>query len=291
MKSVRGLARQSNGSQPACPRHGAATEKCWLLKLCIRRIYIDSRYRDYPEQDSQTNCEYRLKRSVSCPDGAQLYVGYVQISNTVKTIQASVNDKLFWASRTAGGGPPTFNYQVLPEGDYDGVSLAAAVHTQMGTACTISYDENMLALKISSSTLEFKFVLPSEDTGYPTLKEQSCHAVIGHTASMVYAQTWASDRIPQMHRLNPVFVHSDIGEAQSMSPHGAQDVLRKITMTFPFGGVETDMHVSAWDRVDIGAVSCCKCASRSEMEEARCLIPEGCRHSLLWLFMSQIFKP
>ena len=91
--------------------------------MSIRRIYIDSRYRDYPEQDSHTNFYYTLKRSVSCPAGARLYVDYVQIPNTVKTIQAGVNDKLFWTNRALGGGPPTFNYQVLPEGNYDGCLL------------------------------------------------------------------------------------------------------------------------------------------------------------------------
>ena len=90
-------------------------------------IYNDSRYRDYPEQDSHTHFYYTLKRSVSCPAGARLYVDYVHIPNTDKTFQAGVNDKLSWTSRTAGGCPPTFNYQVLPEGIYDRVSLAAAV--------------------------------------------------------------------------------------------------------------------------------------------------------------------
>ena len=158
----------------------------------------------------------------------------------------------FWTNRALGGGPPTFNYQVLPEGNYDGVSLAAAVINQMGSAYTVTYDASNLALKVSSATLEFKFVLPSENTGYPTLKDQSCSAVIGHTVSMSYTQTWASDRIPQLHRLTSVFLHSDIGEAQSFSPHGAQDVIRKITVTVPFGGLETDVHVSAWDWVDSG---------------------------------------
>ena len=144
---------------------------------------------------------------------------YVQIPNTVKTIQAGVNDKLFWTNRALGGGPPTFNYQVLPEGNYDGVSLAADVSNQMGSEYTVSYDESSLALKVSSATLEFKFVLPSENTGYPTLKDQSCHEVIGHTVSVSYAQPWASERIPQLHRLKSVFLHSDIGEAQSCSPH------------------------------------------------------------------------
>ena len=114
---------------------------------------------------------------------------YVQIPNTVKIIQARVNDKLCWTSRAPGGGPPTFNYQVLPEGNYDGVYLAAAVVNQMGSEYTVSYDESNLALKVSSTTLEFRFVLPSENTGYPTLKDQSCSAAIGHTVSMSYKQT------------------------------------------------------------------------------------------------------
>lgn len=220
--------------------------------MSMRLIYIDSRCRDYPEQDSHTCVYYTLKRSVSCLVGARLCVGYVQIPNTVNTIQTGVNDKLFWAIRALGGGPPTFNYKLLPEGNYDGVSLAAAVSKQMGSAYTVSFDESNLALKVSSTILEFRFVLPSENTGYPTLNDQSCSAVIGHTVSMSYTQTWASDRIPQLHRLKSVFLHSDIGEAQSLSPHGAQDTTRKITMTVPYGGVETDTHVSAWDWVYIG---------------------------------------
>lgn len=220
--------------------------------MSIRRIYIGSRYRGYPEQDSHTHFYYTLKRSVSCLAGARLCVDSVQTPNTVKTIQTGVHGKLFWTSRNPGGGPPTFNYQLLLEGNYDGVSLAAAVNTQMGSAYTVTYDESNLALKVSSTILECKFGLPSENTGYPTLKDQSCHDVIWHTVSVSYAQTWASGSTPQLHRLKSVFLHSDIGEAQSLSPHGAQDVIRKITMTVPVGGIETDVHVSAWDWVDIG---------------------------------------
>ena len=162
-KSVRRPSRQGDGYQPACAGHGTAVDKSRLLKMSIRRIYIDSRFRDYPEQDSHTLFYYTLKRSVSCPAGARLYVDYVQIPNTVKTIQAGVNDKLFWTSRALGGGPPTFNYQVLPEGNYDGVSLAAAVSNQMGSEYTVPYDESNLALNVSSATLESRFVLPSEN--------------------------------------------------------------------------------------------------------------------------------
>jgi hypothetical protein len=219
--------------------------------MSIRRIYIDSRYRDY-QQDSHADFYYTLKRSVSCPPGARLYVDYVQIPNTVKTIQAGLNDKLFWTSRPVGGGSTTYNYQVIPEGNYDGAQLAAVVHAKMGSAYTVSYDDNNLALKVSSDTLEFQFVLPSENVFFPTLKDQGCSAAIGHTQSAQFAQSWTSDSIPQLHRLKSVFLHSDIGEAQSLSPHGAQDVIRKITMTVPFGGIETDVHVSAWDWVDVG---------------------------------------
>jgi len=104
--------------------------------MSIRRIYIDSRYRDY-QQDSHADFYYTLKRSVSCPPGARLYVDYVQIPNTVKTIQAGLNDKLFWTSRPVGGGNTTYNYQVIPEGNYDGAQLADVAHTKMGSAYTV----------------------------------------------------------------------------------------------------------------------------------------------------------
>ena len=146
--------------------------------MSIRRICIDSRYRDY-QQYSHAVFYYTLKRSVSCPPGARLYVDYVQIPNTVKTIQAGVNDKLFWMTRV-GGGTPTFNYDIIPEGPYDGASLAAVVKQKLGDASTVSYDEANLALNVGS-TLEFRFGLPSGKTADPTLKDQSCSAVIEQT--------------------------------------------------------------------------------------------------------------
>ena len=45
-----------------------------------------------------------------------------------------------------GGGQPTFNYEVIPEGQYEGASLAAAVKQKLGDAFTVSYDEASLAL-------------------------------------------------------------------------------------------------------------------------------------------------
>ena len=71
-----------------------------------------------------------------------------------------------------GGGNTTYNYQVIPEGNYDGAQLAAAVSAQMGSDHTVSYDDNIIALKVSSNTFEFQFVLPSENVFFPTFKDQ-----------------------------------------------------------------------------------------------------------------------
>ena len=78
----------------------------------------------------------------------------------------------FLTSRPVGGGNTTYNYRVIPEGNYDGAQLAAVVHANMGSAYTVSYDDNNLSLKVSSDTLEFQFVLPSENVFFPTLKDQ-----------------------------------------------------------------------------------------------------------------------
>ena len=48
------LSRQGDGYQPACAKHGTALDKSRLLKMSIRRIYIGSRYRGYPERDAHT---------------------------------------------------------------------------------------------------------------------------------------------------------------------------------------------------------------------------------------------
>lgn len=77
----------------------------------MRRVAIDSRYRDYPEQDTQRDFDYALNIYVSCPAGTTLYVVYVQTPNTVNTIEASMIRNLFWASNAAGEGPPTLNSQ------------------------------------------------------------------------------------------------------------------------------------------------------------------------------------
>lgn len=145
-----------------------------------------------------------------------------------------------------------FNDQMLPEGNCDGVDLAAAVTSQMGDVFAVTYDEGNLALNVSRATLEFRSVLPSDKTGYPTLKDPSCNAVNGHTVPMAYAQPCTTDNIPQLHGLKTVFLHSGLGEAQSLSPHGAQDVKRKITMTVPYGGIETGGSAYAWVLADIG---------------------------------------
>lgn len=105
--------------------------------------------------------------SVPCLAGANRYVDYAQLPDTVNTIQAGVHGKLFWTSRAVGGGPPTFNSQIRPEANYEGVALAAAVTSQMGNAFAVSYDESNVALNVSSVTPEFRCVLPRENTGYP----------------------------------------------------------------------------------------------------------------------------
>ena len=98
------------------------------------------------------------------------------------------------------------------------------MHTQNGAALTVSDAESNLTLNVSRATLELGFVLPSEHTDYPTLKDQYCNALIGHIVSMAYAQAWAPDHMPQPHRLKTAFLHSGLGEAQSLSPYWGSSI-------------------------------------------------------------------
>ena len=66
------------------------------MDLNIRKIYIDTRYKR-DQYGSNTNFEIELPQTVECPENTVMFVDELVLPNTMTTIQAGINDTLYFA--------------------------------------------------------------------------------------------------------------------------------------------------------------------------------------------------
>ena len=65
------------------------------MDLQVRKIYIDTRFKR-DKYGSNTNFEIDLPQTVECPPNTVCYVDEIVLPNTITTIQAGVNDRLYF---------------------------------------------------------------------------------------------------------------------------------------------------------------------------------------------------
>ena len=64
--------------------------------LNVRKIYIDTRFKR-DQYGSNTNFEIDLPQTVECPEDTVIFADEIVIPNTMTTVQASINDALYFA--------------------------------------------------------------------------------------------------------------------------------------------------------------------------------------------------
>ena len=119
--------------------------------LPVKKIYIDSKFRR-GDSVSSSNFKVDLPETLKLPDNAIFYVDDVCIPHNWYTVEAEVNDKLYFRL-TPTNGSSTDYVITLESKNYNGVQFAAEVQSKIstitGSVTNTSYDVQTKQMSVS----------------------------------------------------------------------------------------------------------------------------------------------
>ena len=127
--------------------------------LPVKKIYIDSKFRR-GDSVSSSNFKIDLPETLKLPDNAIFYVDDVCIPHNWYTVEAGVNDKLYFRL-TPTNGTSTDYVITLASKNYNGVQFAAEVQSKISAATggvvNTSYDPQtkQMSVSVANHTISF----------------------------------------------------------------------------------------------------------------------------------------
>ena len=248
--------------------------------LRVRRLYIDSRFRSTGTTD---DFEIQLQEGVDLPAGCHAYLSEWQGTVSWNTVSHS-NQQLFLSENGSG---VSYRIVQVPTGPHDSESLRVVIQDAMNTgkpagignysvARTSSAGSNSTA-SLGSAAFRFYTITLSSGTfsvipdtlletpawqtnvwlagggpEYNTAAVRSTNELFAFTDTVDYKATHVSSFV-DLRSKHSIFLHSSLGNSDSMSVSGLRSILGKIPINAPFGSLATYQHsASPYDMTSVG---------------------------------------
>ena len=242
------------------------------------KVYVDSRNR---ASGSAEDFVWQLPETVDIPPSL-CYLDVVCVPNTFYSINQGVNDRIRFLEElatTQGGAATSYAREaVLPEGQYNGFTLASALQDAMRAVTAITPD-TLLQVTFDPASAKLKFVcgapFDSQIRVFPDgllgqwnaiqsvfpvdlTNTQSAGLVCGLIGSQeIVASTTQdalADSVISVQRHHNLFIHSDLGElGSSYGPRGESDIIRRVTLDSLQNALTVDRHTTQYDAVEVAA--------------------------------------
>jgi hypothetical protein len=233
--------------------------------MSTRKLYIESRLCEGTGSDFV----YNLRQSVECPQGTAALIDEVLCPNTFLTVDA--NRRFLYLKETdeSSGTSEARVRAELPEGKYDGHTLAPAVvaalnHVKTASpnyTCTYSEVTGRLSIHNSSPgsftlmTTDELLALGVWGSHHFGPDPQDANDVVGVASNKTFTTgtLYLQNMIRTMPFQNFFLCSSDFGTMnQSQGPSGETNILRRIPVNQPWGSLLHSQHSgTASDYVDV----------------------------------------
>tara|TARA_Y100001968_G_C19427442_1_gene755175 strand:+ start:784 stop:1620 length:837 start_codon:yes stop_codon:yes gene_type:complete len=240
------------------------------------KIFIDSRHRTNGQNEDFI---WQLPASVDLPDSI-CYVDEVLVPNCIYSIVAGVNDRIrFLEDHVAAPGATAVIWAkecVIPEGQYNGITLADALQTAMRSVTTFSpqtqisvvFDTARAKLKISLAAPNNSQVRIFPDGALASFNSQqglytvdlsntqSAGKVCGFLGTAVITASTTTDAfgdsVIDVQRHHACYIHSDLAQPGStIGALGESDIIRRVVIQAPQNGLAVDRHSTQYDYIDV----------------------------------------
>ncbi len=248
--------------------------------LRVRRLYIDSRFRSTGTVD---DFEIQLQEGIELPTNCHAYLSEWTGTVSWETVSAS-NQQLYLSENGSG---LTHRIAQVPTGPYDSESLRVAVQDALnlgkppgigvysvtrtssaGATSTASLGSaafRFYSIALSSGTFsvvpDVLLENPAWKSGvwsagggpdYDILAARSTNELFQFSDGLEYKTSHVSSFI-DLRSKHSVFLHSSIGNSDSMSVSGLRSILGKIPVDSPYGSLIHYQHTaSPFDTTSVG---------------------------------------
>lgn len=221
-------------------------------QLPVKKIYIDSKFRR-ADSVSSSNFKIDLPYSVTFPENAVFYIDDISIPNSFYTVEAGINDKMYF--RLTTGGLNTDYVITLDSKNYNGAQFANEIHAKINTATwnqlnTVVYNSQTQNLEISFANFDFQIFTDYELqtitnwSGLPYDKKhlQSINELITNTTQTSNVSS-AGVSVKYYLMLTPVrniYLRSpNLSSFNNIGPNGDESIICKIPVNANYGQMVT----------------------------------------------------
>ena len=222
-----------------------------MTGLPFRKLYVDTRFKT-TDSISNTDFKYQLRVPASMPANATFCIDEINIPYAWNTVEAGINDKLYFSWQMTLGSNAVYTIITLPPKRYDGADLAAQIQTQLNASgngtWTISYDFVSNTITFTATNGNRFRILTDEDlvvyaSNFPTLNRSNPQSIneiiqISRLTGFNYNSPTNPFKSGFLNLLNyqDIYITSgNMGSFDSQGARGESSVIRKICVNAAWG--------------------------------------------------------
>ena len=244
------------------------------MSLPIKKLYIDTKYKSR-ESVSNSNFKIDLPQTLYFPDNSVFYIDDISIPHSWYTIEDGVNDKLYLeiSHVDSNVGTTVDSYQIvtISPGNYNGAELALEIQTKIEASINnslfpnlliVTYDSKRNSINITTGYVDIRFKILTADDIYTKLNDtwlgssydvnnpHSINDIIGNTIvknSPFYTSSISYKGALNLQPIRNIYIHSSIGNYNTLSNWGSQTIVKKIPVTANSGDYIFDQVMTGND--------------------------------------------
>ena len=225
--------------------------------LPVKKIYIDSKFRR-GDSVSSSNFKIDLPQTLKLPDNAIFYVDDVCIPHNWYTVEAEVNDKLYFRLTPTNGSSTDYTI-TLASKNYNGVQFAAEVQNKISAATggvvSTSYDvqTKQMSVSVVGHFINFHTDEELKDLQGPYNYNTTIFNCGNDLLTNVFPNVVGNQQTPAKYYLNlqpvrNIYMRSpNISSFSTIGCNGESSIIKKIPVTSNIGDMIFNNIISAND--------------------------------------------
>jgi len=241
----------------------------------VKKICVDSRFANILSKSS-TDFKMDLTDSIMLPDNTAVIITDISIPHTWYSVEYFNENFYFRVVQTDPDTGTISTYDLivrLPRKNYDIETLAEQLNNQMNAAfgggsffvVTATLNTARIAISVTDPSLSF-YIFSDKDLlnrvngtwvgeNYDSFRPNSCNSIIGFNGSYNFAAPnnywtqWVSGVVDVL-GIHNIYITSPQFGRNSFGPKGERNILKKLVVNAPFGGLVTESWLNDQDYTD-----------------------------------------
>lgn len=233
------------------------------MTLPLKKLYIDSSYRN-SLNDNPNDFTIDLKESLNFEDKTKMYLDDVSIPHTWYSVQEGYNNILY--IRLQSGSAITDSKIILTSGNYTPSTFIAHLtirlnHHLSNVTHTLTYDQATMSILLNFASFSHRFLTDNElaigispvyGVSVDSSNLTSANELINNrNISLVGSASLPKSYFLILEQIRNIYISSNLSDFSTRSVNGMQDIIKKTSVSSPFGSMILDQIKSQNDYVNV----------------------------------------